>query len=58
MKTKRVYIAGKITGEHTADVWYKFYLCECELKDAGYKVVNPLRLCESHWNWWRCMSVC
>lgn len=54
----RVYIAGKVTGLPIGEVYTKFGAAEFWLKQQGYDVVNPLRLCSSDWSWERCMRVC
>lgn len=57
-KTMRVYIAGKVTGLPTGEVFTKFGQAEYWLKGQGHDVVNPLRLCSSEWSWNKCMRVC
>ena len=47
----RVYIAGKVTGLPIGEVYTKFGAAEFWLKQQGYDVVNPLRLCSSDWSW-------
>lgn len=54
----KVYIAGKVSGLPTGEVFTKFGQAEYWLKGLGHEVVNPLRLCSSDWTWERCMRVC
>jgi hypothetical protein len=52
---KRVYIAGKITGD--ADYQRKFGRAEAQLEAAGYAVANPARLPNSGFTWEACMRM-
>ena len=54
----KIYIAGKVTGEKTGDVFVKFNAVEYKLKRKGNTVVNPLRLVSQSWEWNKCMTVC
>lgn len=54
----KVYIAGKVSGLPFGDVFTKFGMAEFWLKNQGYEVVNPLRLCSTSWSWSKCMRVC
>lgn len=61
MKTKHksCYISGKITGESYISCYYKFRTEEEAITfSTGRKVVNPMKICKSHWSWLRCMIVC
>jgi hypothetical protein len=39
---KKIYIAGKVTGESIAECTMKFGLAQKEIETIGYEVVNPL----------------
>ncbi|MBQ9435456.1 MAG: DUF4406 domain-containing protein, partial [Bacteroidales bacterium] len=54
----RVYIAGKVSGLPTGEVFTKFGQAEFWLKQQGHEVVNPIRLCSASWDWGKCMRVC
>ncbi|MCL2291209.1 MAG: DUF4406 domain-containing protein [Bacteroidetes bacterium] len=54
----KVYIAGKVTGLNLADAFVKFGTAEFQLKQAGYDVVNPMRICSQSWSWEKCMKAC
>ncbi|MDL2315053.1 DUF4406 domain-containing protein [Bacteroidales bacterium OttesenSCG-928-C19] len=58
MKKKNcTYIAGKVTGLEHNDAWAKFFVAESNLMNQS-KTVNPMRICDCGWSWWRCMVVC
>lgn len=54
----KVYISGKITGldRHVAE--NNFARAEKYLKDKGYEVVNPTRLCGPETPWAAAMKIC
>ncbi|MDR0206662.1 MAG: DUF4406 domain-containing protein [Bacteroidales bacterium] len=54
----KVYLAGKISGLNYTDIFVKFNAAEFLLKQAGYTVVNPIRLVSQDWLWEKCMKVC
>lgn len=54
----KVYIAGKVSGLPTGEVFTKFGQAEYWLRQQGHETVNPLRLCSSTWTWAQCMRVC
>lgn len=54
----KVYIAGKVSGLPTGEVFTKFGQAEYWLRQQGHETVNPLRLCSSTWTWEQCMRVC
>ena len=54
----KVYIAGKVTGLPSGEVFTKFGQAEFWLKHNGHEVVNPMRLCSAGWSWGKCMRVC
>jgi hypothetical protein len=39
---KKIYIAGKVSGENERATEYKFFKKECSLADSGHEVVNPV----------------
>ena len=41
---KKVYIAGKITGEDYEIVKAKFDAVESDLREAGFKPINPFKI--------------
>lgn len=45
--SKRIYIAGKVTGLPLESVKQKFALKEWQLKSQGYDVMNPVKYIES-----------
>ena len=50
---KRVYVAGKITGETRMNVLAKFASAEILLKEQGYEVINPLRVVNNWESTWQ-----
>ena len=54
----RVYIAGKVTGEPPGLCFAKFAAVEYQLKQHGFEVVNPMRLCNTDTPWSKCMRIC
>lgn len=44
---KKVYIAGKVTGEMPIPVQHKFGYAGTKLREMGYKVINPVVLLQS-----------
>lgn len=54
----KVYIAGKVTGEDPGVCFSKFAAVEYQLKQHGFEVVNPMRLCNTNTPWHDCMKVC
>ena len=57
-RVMKVYIAGKVSGLPTGEVFTKFGQAEFWLRQQGHETVNPLRLCSSTWTWAQCMRVC
>ena len=55
MKAKRVYISGAVSGRNPHSVRLQFGICETKLREAGYKTVNPTRLCPAWLPWGLCM---
>ncbi len=41
---KKIYIAGKVTGENAAKCKAKFGRAQKELEAAGYEAINPLEV--------------
>ncbi len=54
----RIYIAGKVSGLERQVYVHNFARAEKALRRAGFKPINPVRLCKPHWSWTRCMAVC
>ena len=57
-KNKRIYIAGKVSGEKPEEVFHKFLAAEEKLKADGWEPVNPVRHCGAEWPWEKCMRAC
>lgn len=55
---KKIYIAGKITGENEKECKEKFLKAEFILKNKGYIPMNPMRLVSSKLTWKRAMLAC
>lgn len=58
MKREKCYIAGKVSGLEYAAVERKFAGAAFILARGGYEPINPTKLCNPKWGWWRCMAVC
>lgn len=58
MTNKKIYIAGKVSGEEHGKVFIKFMAAESRLKMQGWEPVNPIRFCGSEWPWADCMKAC
>lgn len=58
MPKEIIFISGKITGLNYNYAWHKFAAAEKYLTRMGYRVINPMCLCEKGWSWLRCMAVC
>lgn len=60
MKSKKIYIAGKITGDPGYEA--KFRRAEdylmVWLEWDYWDIVNPVEQCDNRWPWWRCMARC
>lgn len=57
MKTNnKIYIAGKITGDPTAQS--KFLRYEYFYYKQDYRTINPMRICRKNWSWLHCMIKC
>lgn len=54
----KVYISGKITGLDRQVAVANFARAEKFLKNKGYEVVNPTRLCAADMDWEDAMRVC
>lgn len=49
---KKIYVAGKVTGEDLAICSMKFGSIQKAIEDLGYEVINPMELVknpETHW---------
>lgn len=56
---KSVYLSGPVSGLPRAKVVAAFSHARWKMRRQGYtRVINPVELCQEHWNWWRCMAVC
>lgn len=61
MKTKTVFISGKVSGLSPCQVYTNFKTAEWRLlnDDAGYgNIINPIAICKSSYPWWLCMVIC
>lgn len=56
---KKIYIAGKVTGEKMAECTMKFGRAQKQLEAAGFEAVNPLELVGT-WDitWNKAMRIC
>lgn len=54
----KIYIAGRVSGIAYEEAFLNFARAEMYWSCKGYDVVNPTRLCDKSWGWWRCMAVC
>lgn len=60
MKTKTVFISGKVSGLSPIQAYTKFKTAKFRLINEieKYKVINPISLCKSTYPWWLCMVIC
>ena len=58
MATKKIYLAGKVSGLSRQEAFDKFEKTEKRLIDSGYKVVNPMRITSSDDTWEAAMKTC
>lgn len=58
MKYKKVYIAGKVTGEDREQCAEKFARWEAVLQAKNYRTVNPMHLVGEDVEWDKAMRVC
>lgn len=60
MKMRKVYIAGKVTGD--PEYREKFEAAEQHLRETGCfaedAIINPAKACPDGWSWLRCMLHC
>ena len=54
----KIYIAGRISGIKYETAKRNFSKSERYWRNRGYEVINPTKLCNKEWGWWRCMAVC
>ncbi len=54
----KIFISGRISGIKYETAKKNFARAERYWERKGYEVVNPTRLCNKEWGWWRCMVVC
>lgn len=56
---KKVYIAGKVSGELIADCTIKFGAAQKDIESLGYQVINPLAVVNDwHTPWQKAMKIC
>lgn len=55
---QKVFISGRVSGLKPETVRKNFARVEKKYKAIGYEVVNPIKLCDKEWSWFRCMVVC
>lgn len=58
MNTKKVYIAGKVTGENYKDCVTKFNTRAEILRKQGYEVINPIEIVPASADWKTAMKIC
>jgi len=56
--SKRIYLAGKVSGVSLIVATQKFGSREKELRDKGFEVVNPLSVVDWHDTWFVAMKKC
>ncbi len=56
MKTIKIYIAGKVTGEDYQQCFDKFQAIEATLTGLGYHVLNPMRIVKQGTPWMDAME--
>lgn len=56
---KKIYIAGKVSGEPIAECTMKFGIAQKELEDLGFEAINPLAVVND-WKaeWSNAMKLC
>lgn len=54
----KIFISGRISGIKYENAKKNFRKAEKYWAEKGYEVVNPTRLCNKNWSWFRCMIVC
>lgn len=54
----KIYIAGKITGEHYEKIYNKFHKAEIYLYSLNYSVINPTKIIDRDTEWKEAMRVC
>jgi hypothetical protein len=60
MRTKTIFISGKVSGISPIQAYTKFRTAEFRLNNEieKYRVINPISLCKSTYPWWLCMVIC
>lgn len=61
MKTKTVFISGKVSGLSPVQAYHNFKTAEWRLinEREGYnRIINPIAICKSTYPWWLCMVIC
>lgn len=54
----KIYIAGKITGEHYEKTFKKFHNAEIYLYSLNYSVINPTKIIDRETDWKEAMRIC
>lgn len=58
MASKKIYLAGKVSGLSRQNAFDKFEKTEKKLIASGYEVVNPMRITNSDDTWEAAMKTC
>ena len=56
--TKRMYIAGKVTGQNRIDCLIKFQAAENRVRNMGYEPINPIKIVPEATIWPLAMKIC
>lgn len=56
--TKRMYIAGKVTGQNRTDCLMKFQAAENHARMMGFEPVNPMKIVPEGTTWSLAMRIC
>jgi hypothetical protein len=56
--SKKIYLAGKVSGLPMAEASMKFGLKEKQLTEQGHTVINPLNIVNRTDDWNTCMKKC
>ena len=58
MRRIKLFISGSISGRPYKEAAIHFNETANLAYQIGFDPVNPIRLCDYSWSWWRCMAVC
>lgn len=58
MRRSKLFISGPISGLPYKEAAIRFNEYALLAHQIGFEPVNPIRLCDYSWPWWRCMVVC